>query len=211
MKYFYNPPAVIKLIFNDFIWDSNSDKILLTFDDGPNTGTTEIILNILEKNKISAVFFCVGNNIKKYPSLCKNIISENHLIGNHTFNHKIITELSKEESDKEIDSVTHLLKEEFNYEVKYFRPPHGKFNFKTKKELKDKNLKNIMWSLMTHDYKNDLNLVKFAVRKHLNKNSIIVLHDNIKSKDIIESSIQFILEESERKNFKIGKPAECLK
>lgn len=211
MKYLYNPPKIIKLIFNDFIWNSNTDKILLTFDDGPNPGTTEIILNILEKNKINAVFFCVGNNIKKYPALCKTVISAGHTIGNHTFNHKITTKLSKNEFDNEVDSVSKLLKEELNYEMRYFRPPHGKFNFKTKRELKRKNLKNIMWSLMTHDYKNDLNLVKFAVRKYLNKNSIIVLHDNLKSKDIIESSIQFILEESEKKNFKIGKPAECLK
>ena len=73
------------------------------------------------------------------------------------------------------------------------------------------NLKAVMWSLLTYDYKNDFNIVKFAVRKYLEKNSIIVLHDSLKSKNIILESINYIVEESSRRGFQIGVPAECLK
>ena len=55
--------------------------------------------------------------------------------------------------------------------------------------MKKHNLKNIMWSLLTYDYKNDLSFVKFATQKYLNKDSIIVLHDSNKSKNIIVDSI----------------------
>jgi hypothetical protein len=68
-----------------------------------------------------------------------------------------------------------------------------------------------MWSLLTYDYKNDLNIVKFAISKNLFSNSIIVLHDSNKSKDIISESIKVITEEVEKKKYQIGKPSECLK
>lgn len=211
LKYFYDPPKVIKIAFKNFIWNTSNSKILLTFDDGPIPETTEIILKCLNKNKINAVFFCVGNNVKNYPELCKNIISEGHLIGNHTFNHKKIINLNKKEIDEEIDSFNNLLNQKFNCKIRYFRPPHGKFNFSTSKIMREKNLKNIMWSLLSYDYKNDINLVKFVVNKYLQKNSIVVLHDSKKSKEIIEDSIKIIIDETYKKGFEIGKPDECLK
>ena len=68
-----------------------------------------------------------------------------------------------------------------------------------------------MWSLLTYDYKNDFNIVIFAIDKFLNKNSVIVLHDNIKSQAIIEKSIDYIVEKSKDKKFEIGEPDKCLK
>jgi len=72
-------------------------------------------------------------------------------------------------------------------------------------------MKNVMWSLLTYDYKNDLSIVKYSVKKYLRKNSIIVLHDSLKSKDIICDSIKFIAEEAAQKGFEFGEPEECLK
>ena len=93
MRYKYNPPAIIKKVFNDFIWETSNNKILLTFDDGPNPGTSEMILSELDNHKIKAAFFFVGNNIQNYPELAKEIFNNGHLVANHTVNHKIITKL----------------------------------------------------------------------------------------------------------------------
>ena len=68
-----------------------------------------------------------------------------------------------------------------------------------------------MWSLLTYDYKADLNLVKKSAQNYLESNSIVVLHDNLKSKDIIIDAINIIFEEAEKKNYSIGNPDECLK
>uniref|UniRef100_A0A7V2ZKK4 Polysaccharide deacetylase family protein n=1 Tax=Ignavibacterium album TaxID=591197 RepID=A0A7V2ZKK4_9BACT len=211
MKYKYNPPSIIKKIFNQFYWNTTNNKILLTFDDGPIPESTEIILSELSKHKIKALFFCVGDNIRKHPSLAKEILAEGHTIGNHTFNHKILKPLSYEDKIQQIQSFNHLMKEEFNYEVKYFRPPHGKFQLSTNNLLAQFNLQNVMWSLLTYDYKNNFELVKFAVTNFLNKNSIVVLHDSLKSKEIIRDSISFIADEAAKKNFSFGEPSECLK
>jgi peptidoglycan-N-acetylglucosamine deacetylase len=209
LKHFYTPPVLIKKLFNDFIWDSSA-KILLTFDDGPQVETTEIILKSLSEKEIKAVFFCVGNNISNNPGLVNRILDEGHLIGNHTYNHKRLTQLNNHEAGEEIDSFNILMKEKFNYDVKYFRPPHGRFTISTSKVLKEKKLKCVMWSLLTYDYKNDFDVVKFAVSKYLKSDSIIVLHNSIKSKNIIKDSIDFIADEASNKGFSFGKPDECL-
>ncbi|HCY77967.1 MAG TPA: hypothetical protein DHV28_18830 [Ignavibacteriales bacterium] len=210
MKYLYNPPAILKKIFNDFRWYTINNKILLTFDDGPNPGTTEIILKKLSDNNIKALFFCVGENVKKYPGLVKQILDEGHSFGNHTFNHKILNQISGSEKDYQISSVNKIFKEQFDITLKYFRPSHGRFQISTSSLMKKHQLKNIMWSLLTYDYKNDLSIVRFAIEKYLTNDSIIVLHDSNKSKNIISDSISIISDEVRKRNYQFGEAGECL-
>jgi len=210
LSYIINPPIIIKKLFKDFYWNTTNDKILLTLDDAPTIEATELILTTLSKNKIKAVFFCVGNNVKNHDALVKEILNEGHLIANHTFNHKKLNKISKAEANVEIDSFNNIIKEKFDYDVKYFRPPHGKFTISTNGILKRKKMRCVMWSLLTQDYKNDFETVKFAVRNFLRKNSIIVLHDSIKSKQIIKDSINLIIDEAANKGFAFGEPEDCL-
>jgi len=210
MKNLYNPPIIIKKIFSDFSWNTNNGKVLLTFDDGPNSGTTEIILKKLSEEKIKALFFCVGDNVQKYPDLVKQIKAAGHTFGNHTFNHKILYKISNEEKDYQISSVNKIFKEQYDVQLKYFRPSHGKFQLSTSSLMKKHQLKNIMWSLLTYDYQNDLSIVKFAVEKYLKHNSIIVLHDSNKSKNIISDSISFIADEVRNRDYQFGEADECL-
>jgi peptidoglycan/xylan/chitin deacetylase (PgdA/CDA1 family) len=210
MKYLYNPPILLKKIFSDFSWNTNNGKVLLTFDDGPNPGTLEEILKKLSEEKIKALFFCVGENVQKYPELVKEILSDGHSFGNHTFNHKIISKISNEEKDYQISTVNKIFNDQFDIKLKYFRPSHGRFQLSTSSLMKKYQLKNIMWSLLTYDYKNDLSIVKFAVEKYLKPNSIIVLHDSNKSKNIISDSISFIADEVRKRNYQFGEADECL-
>ena len=210
MKYLYNPPEIIKKLFSDFYWNTTLNKVLLTFDDGPNPGTTEKILKKLSEEKIKALFFCVGDNVQKYPELIEQIKVEGHTFGNHTFNHKILKTLTNEEKDYQISSVNNLFVDKFNINLKYFRPSHGKFQLSTQSLMKKHDLKNVMWSLLTYDYKNDLSIVKFAIEKYLKPNSIIVLHDRNKSKSIISDSISLIADEVRKRNYQFGDADECL-
>lgn len=211
MKLEYNPPFVIKRIFRQFCWDTRNDKILLTFDDGPNPSTTEKILSELNRFKIKALFFCIGNNIDRYENLVKQILDGGHTIGNHTYNHKAITSLDEENALLEIKKCGSILSDKFNYLTDYYRPPHGKFNFKTKRIIVESGLKCVMWSLLTYDYQNDFKKVKFAVNNYLTKNSIIVLHDSNKSKDIIIDSIKYIADKVRERGYQFGEASECLK
>ncbi len=208
--YLYNPPILVKRMFHNFAWESSSDKILFSFDDGPNPGTTEIILSSLKKKNIKALFFLVGENVKRYPELVKMILEDGHQIGNHTMRHSVLTRLNKSEREEEIGAVQKILSEDFNYKVNYFRPPHGRFPLNLSKQLNRFGLKNVMWSLLTYDYKNDFTVVKKSVDKYLMKNSILVFHDSRKSSGIIEESINYAINQAEKNNFEIGSAEECL-
>lgn len=211
MRYKYHPPIIVQKLFNNFIWSTTNNKILLTFDDGPTEVTTQKILNILRTNNLKAVFFCVGGNINKHPSLVQNMIRDGHIIANHTISHIMLTKMNREESIGEISAFNNLLKEKFNYNVKYFRPPHGRFNLKTNSILKELNMKCIMWDLLSYDFENNIEKVKYAIDNYLKENSIIVFHDNIKCNDIIVESLNYTIEQANKKGFKFGEPEDCLK
>ena len=211
MRYKYHPPLVVQKLFSKFIWKTSNNKILLTFDDGPTEEATLRILNILRTNHLKAVFFCVGNNIEKHPSLVQKILEDGHTIANHTMSHKLLTKLNREESIREISAFNDLMKEEFNYDVKYFRPPYGRFNLKTNGILKELNMKCIMWNLLTYDYESNIEKVKYAIDNHLNGNSIIVFHDSIKGSDIILEALNYTIEQADKRGFKFGEPEDCLK
>jgi len=211
VKFLYNPPLIIKNLFKQFYWQTSNNKILLTFDDGPNPGTSEKILNTLNNFKISSLHFCVGENLKRYNDLVNSILNEGHSIGNHTYHHKTLTSLSSNEVLEEIKSVNSLMRENYSYNIKYFRPPYGRFNFKTKMIMDETGLKCVMWNLITYDYKNDIKRVKFSIDNYLQNNSIIVLHDNNKSGDFIVDSIKYVADSAAAKGFEFGVPEECLK
>jgi len=206
----YVPPKIFHKLFPGTIWESKVDKILFTFDDGPNPETTPIILEKLNEHSIKAIFFCVGENVERYPDLAKQIIDEGHLIGNHTISHKNINLLNIK-ANSSIAECSNIIEKTTGIEPKYFRPPHGRIGLLTETLMKRNNLTNVMWSLLTYDYKSDFNIVIFAVNKYLNKNSIIVLHDSLKSEAIIEKSIDYIIEKTKQNGYQIGDPSKCLK
>ena len=89
--YFYwvKTTALIKKFFSNYIWDiPNSKKtVYLTFDDGPSPDISYWILDQLREYGIKATFFCVGENLKRYPQVAQKILEEGHIIANHTFTH----------------------------------------------------------------------------------------------------------------------------
>jgi peptidoglycan-N-acetylglucosamine deacetylase len=211
LRFKYHPPVLLQKFFNNFIWETSNNKLLLTFDDGPTESSALKILSILRANHLNAVFFCVGNNIKNQQALAERILSDGHTIANHTMSHKLLTKMSREESIAEIGSFNDLMIEKFNYSVKYFRPPHGRFNLKTNGILQELNMECIMWNLLTYDYENNIEKVKYAIDNYLKENSILVFHDSIKCSDIIEEALNYTIEQADKMGFKFGEPEDCLK
>jgi len=210
MKYFYNPPLPVKLLFRDTIWHSAQRKILVTFDDGPITDNTNRLLKKLDEHKIKAMFFCVGSNVQKYPSLAGEILSAGHHIGNHTMNHKILNKADINTISNEVIPLNLIMQDQFGYKVKYFRPPHGKYSFRLRAFINNNSMKNIMWSLLTYDYKNDIAEIRKSL-KYLRADSVVVFHDSIKSSSVISEALDIFADAVNKKGFTTGTPEECLK
>ena len=211
MSFRYRPPVLAQKLFGNFIWKTSNNKILLTFDDGPTKAATLKILSILKSNKIKSIFFCVGNNIIQYPYLAEKILENGHTIANHTTNHKLLTKMNREESIEEIKSFNDLMLGKFNYQARFFRPPHGRFNLKTNSILNELNLKCVMWSLLSYDFENNIEKVKYSIQKFLKENSIIVLHDSAKCSEIIGAALCYTVDYAAKKGYQFGEPEDCLK
>lgn len=173
-----HPPQVVKSFFGDITWKINSDEkvIYLTFDDGPIPNLTEKILKMLDLFNAKATFFCVGDNVRKYPSLYNEILSEGHSTGNHTFSH--LSGLNTETKDYLYD----IEKASEYIESSLFRPPHGRMKASQQNEIK-KSKEIVLWDVLTFDFNNKLTPEECFgnVKQFGRPGSIVVFHDNIKA------------------------------
>jgi peptidoglycan/xylan/chitin deacetylase (PgdA/CDA1 family) len=200
---------LFKLLFPKAIWNSKIDKVLLTIDDSPTKNGTEQILKLLQENRIKALFFVCGKEIEKNINLIKEINSEGHTIGNHSFSHQSLLFKSTNFIYDEIKKTDELLKNNIKIDTLYFRPPYGRINFYTN-VVDNLGKKIVMWDILTYDYKNNIKIIKFAVQKCKN-NSIITMHDNIKTEKQVKENFKCVIDSVLSKGFNFGEPIECLK
>lgn len=105
--------------------DPNKPVIALTFDDGPNTGTTNEVLDLLEKYQVRASFFVVGDNITpETESVIKRAYDLGCEINNHSKTHSVMPELAPEEIRAEIKDVSDKVKRITGEDTRFFRPPY---------------------------------------------------------------------------------------
>ena len=175
--YFVRPPYLLKRLYKGAIWRvKQSEKIIyLTFDDGPVPEVTSAVLAILKTYQINATFFCVGENIGRYPSLFTEIL-EKHKVGNHTFNHLNAWKTSNYTYYKNIKKFDTV------YQSSLFRPPYGRIT-RTQTRHISKKYKIIMWDVLSYDYSKNTSPKKCLsnVMKNVKNGSIIVFHDNKKA------------------------------
>jgi peptidoglycan-N-acetylglucosamine deacetylase len=100
-------------------------KVAITFDDGPDPANTPRILDILKEKNGPATFFLIGMQVEKYPGLTRRIYDEGHTIGNHTFTHPDISDLSRRYIELELNVTERLFASKLGVKPLYFRPPYS--------------------------------------------------------------------------------------
>ena len=125
--------------------------IALTFDDGPWPESTKQVLDILKKENIKATFFEIGQNLKLYPDLGKRVVSEGHVLGNHTWHHWYHY-LNPQAAAFEIESTSNLIYQTTGVKTNLFRPPGGILRNGVYDYAKNKKYAVIMWSADSIDY-----------------------------------------------------------
>lgn len=138
--------------------DPTDDKVIyLTFDAGFENGNTPAILDALKKHNAPAVFFVVGNFLETSPDLVKRMVEEGHTVGNHTYHHPDMSQISDMESfAKELGEVEKLYQEITGTEmVKFYRPPQGKYSSKNLQMASELGYHTFFWSLAYVDWIQD--------------------------------------------------------
>lgn len=158
-------------------------KIALTFDAAWGNDDTQEILKILKKHDVKVTFFMTGGWVESYPDDVKRILAEGHDLGNHSQNHKNMSQLSDAEKEKEIMSVHDQVKELTGYDMFLFRPPYGDYDTKLIKVARKCNYYPIQWdvdSLDWKDYGTDAIINMVTQNEHLGNGSIILCHNGAK-------------------------------
>ena len=125
--------------------------IALTFDDGPWPNTTAKVLDILKKNRIKSTFFVVGQNVKNYPDLTKQIVADGHIIANHTWHHWY-HQMNAQAAAYEVANTTDIIYQTTGVRTSLFRPPGGIMNNGVAAYAKNNKYAVIMWSADSMDY-----------------------------------------------------------
>ena len=156
---------------------SSQKVIALTFDDGPNEPYTSQILDILDSYGVRATFFVVGENVEYYPEVAMRIVAEGHVLGNHSYTHKALSEFDIPDYS-EVDLAQAAIYKVTGVKPHLFRPPYGR---KTPWELeyvKKKGLVTVTWSDSANDpHKPPSDVIAERVLQHTRPGAIILLHD----------------------------------
>lgn len=180
-------PAIwLRWLYPRATWrmDKHERAVYLTFDDGPIPEATPFILKTLAEFNIKATFFMVGDNVRKYPDLYRQVVEAGHRIGNHTYHHIGGFRHSIKHYCDDADQANELLHTDL------FRPPHGWMRIDQYLWLGRK-YRIVMWDLVTRDYSKWLSAddVFNNVRRYARNGSIITFHDSVKSIDKLRTAL----------------------
>ena len=165
-----------------YLGNTGEQVLYLTFDAGYENGCTAQILDILKKHQVPAAFFLVGNYLEKNPDLVRRMVSEGHIVGNHTMHHPDMSKISdKAAFSKELLELEALFKEITGENMpKYYRPPQGIYSEKNLEMAKELGYKTVFWSLAYVDWQNDKQpsadyaMSKLLPRTH--NGAVVLLH-----------------------------------
>ena len=211
--YLVKTPKFVQRMFPKRIWafPISEKKIYLTFDDGPIPEVTPWVLDTLQKYNAKATFFCIGDNVVKYPEIFRRIITEGHAVGNHTFNHLNGRKTEQKSYSENVQkSQTTMQKEllalgksiitsEENDAIVnngLFRPPYGRLTTAQAKTLQQKGYQIVMWNVLSADFDSTVSEEKCFknVAESIQSGSIIVFHDSLKAQKNMQFALPKILD-----------------
>ena len=163
--------------------EKDKPQISLSFDAAWGNQDTRKILEVLKKNNVKVTFFMTGGWIEKYPDDVKAIAAAGHDLGNHSENHKQMSQLSAEQCKEELLKPHEKVKALTGTEMILFRPPYGDYNDNLIRVCREINYYPIQWdvdSLDWKDYDADTIVRRVTEHKHLGNGSIILCHNGAK-------------------------------
>lgn len=160
--------------YQTYIKKKNRKAVALTFDDGPSPKTTPIALELLKKYNAKGTFFMVGHAVEGNEEIVKQVVAEGHQIGNHSWDHPVLTKISLEKAKSQINDTTAALKKASGLDVHIMRPPYGAIN-ETIQAAVDQSF--ILWDVDTLDWKNRNTASIMKEVKKAQPGSIILMHD----------------------------------
>ena len=173
-------PTYYNKIFNKEVvrTTGQNNKIMLTFDDGPDDRYIHDLLEVLDQNQVKATFFMVAENAQKNRQIVDKILGGGHKVGLHSWQHKNAMLYSYSYTKRDFENSFRIMKG-LGLEEMLYRPPWGHTNIFSNHFVKRYGMKMIYWDVMAEDW--EAQASSESIRKKLldrtSPTSIICLHD----------------------------------
>ena len=157
---------------------SQSNSIAITFDDGPHNSNTRRIIEMFEQNNGHGTFFVTGEHISQSKNLVKEMTTQGHTIGNHTYTHCNAFLVSRKKLYDEISKTKELIENITGAQNKYFRPPFGIITPGLLSICRQVGLIVVLWSGNSLDFRNGpASSIAYRLRNAIRPGSILLFHE----------------------------------
>lgn len=192
-------PFFIPSLYPNRIWKGPGleRKITLSFDDGPVPGITDWVMEELEKRGMKAIFFMVGDNVRKHSALAQTVVAAGHQVGNHTYHHLSGWKTSTQAYLEDVAACDAILADTVGEKPRFFRPPYGWMRSGQAKRI-ESTKKIVMWNLLSYDFDSAMSseLLIRACSSRTAPGTIVVFHDQQKTqaqlKRVLPSYLNFL-------------------
>ncbi|KAH8883245.1 carbohydrate esterase family 4 protein, partial [Thozetella sp. PMI_491] len=197
-------------------------KVALTFDDGPNKYTNDL-LDVLKKNNAKATFFVVGANGAKgeiedprtgYLATIQRMYHEGHQVGSHSWSHQNFTAINPQQRHDQIIKNEVALVDILGFFPTYLRPPYTTWNDEIINEFYTLGYHNLNFDLNTRDWEGDYNVAQNEFSSALSghnpaSSSFIAVAHDIEDKTV-HGYVQFMIDEARKYKYELVTVGECL-
>lgn len=191
---------------------NESNKIALTFDDGPHPVYTKKILDVLDKYNVKATFFIVGQNAGYYKDALKDIVKNGHELGNHTFTHATIKGQSAANIMSEIEDCRNAIYDICGENTVLFRPPGGLMAEVSAEDAElFENYDIIFWSIDTMDWamRSPAEIAEYVL-DNTKSGDIILMHDYIGKNSPTPAALELMIPKLIEKGYEFVTVSELI-
>ena len=189
--------------------DSRQKKVAFSFDDGPDSVYTPVILDLLKQQGIQAAFFVVGNKVEKNMEIIRRIDQEGHILGGHSYSHPFFFDLFPARQMKtELELTVEIVMKITGKKMKLFRPPYGVTNPVLARVVKKAGYHVVGWSLKSKDtVTGESQVLLERLKKKVKGGDLLLFHD---TKPILSQVLPSFITFLKSEKYQIVRPDQLL-
>ena len=177
-------------------------EIALTFDDGPAQGYTEAVLGVLRHYHVLATFFMLGIWVQRYPDLARAVVADGDAIGDHTWNHLDLTQLTASQIRQQLANTRSIIQKVTGVTSYLFRPPYEAFNRQVLNIAHALKLSTILWNVDPRDWaRPGVSAIVNNILTNTHNGSIILMHDGGGDRSQTVKALATVIERLQKRGF----------
>ncbi|GAA4435794.1 polysaccharide deacetylase family protein [Phytohabitans houttuyneae] len=157
--------------------DCSGGYVGLTYDDGPNTGTTTSLLNALTSAGLRATFFNIGQRVQQNPALARSQVNAGMWIANHSWTHPHLPQMSTQQITSELSQTQQAIQQATGQTARLFRPPYGETNATIRSIEAQLGLTEVLWDVDSQDWNGASTSAIVQAAGRLQNGQVILMHD----------------------------------